>query len=105
MVAGYQRSCTAILEACRGRIVVKSGAEGVAVAGLAGRGLGIALKVRDGAGRAATVALLALLEHLEALEEAARTSLSTFARPPVRNVRDAEVGNLRAAAWRSWSAF
>jgi L-asparaginase II len=105
MVAGLGRCCTAILGAAPGRIVAKTGAEGVYVAGLAGRGLGLAVKARDGAGRAAEVALLALLGHLDALDEAARTVLAPFAAPEVRNVRGLAVGRLGATGWRSWSAF
>jgi len=105
MVAGHRRACTAVLQAAPGRVLVKTGAEGVFVAGLAGRGLGLALKVRDGAGRGAAVALLALLEHLEALDSAARTALADVAAPAVTSVRGAVVGNLRAAPWRAWSGF
>jgi len=105
MVAGLGRCCTAILGAAAGRVVAKTGAEGVYVAGLVGRGLGLAVKARDGAGRAAEVALLALLVHLAALDEAARTALAPFAAPEVRNVRGRVVGRLAAAGWRPWSAF
>jgi L-asparaginase II len=105
MVAGSNRCCTAILEACRGRVVAKTGAEGVYMAGLPERGLGIALKARDGAGRASEVALLAMLEHLDVLDEAARSALASFRRPQVTSVRGATVGSLRPAAWSPWAAF
>jgi L-asparaginase II len=105
MVAGHKRCCTAILSAAPGRIIAKTGAEGVYVAGLAGRGLGLALKARDGAGRAAEVALLALLQHLDALDEAAARVLAPFAEPAVSSVRGVAVGGLRAAPWRPWSRF
>ncbi|MBM3554847.1 MAG: asparaginase, partial [Alphaproteobacteria bacterium] len=71
MVAGTGRACTAILEAGRGRVAVKTGAEGCYAACLPERGLGIALKCVDGAGRAAEVAVIALLRAFGGLEEAA----------------------------------
>jgi len=46
-------------------IVLKGGAEGVFVAALPTRGIGIALKARDGAQRAAATAVAVMLEHLE----------------------------------------
>jgi L-asparaginase II len=48
-------------------VVIKTGAEGVFMAGLPERGLGIALKASDGAARAARVAIKALLRQLDAL--------------------------------------
>ncbi|MDP6708399.1 MAG: asparaginase [Alphaproteobacteria bacterium] len=105
MVAGRARCCTAILEACRERVVAKTGAEGVYMAGLSERGLGIALKARDGAGRAAEVAMVALLDETESLDEAARAALAPFGQPEVRSVRGATVGGLGTAAFRPWAAF
>ena len=66
LVAGSGRACTAIMTAAPG-LVVKTGAEGVYAAALPSLGVGLALKVEDGASRAAPVALLALLEALGAL--------------------------------------
>jgi L-asparaginase II len=63
MVAGRDRACTQIMEACGGRAVVKVGAEGVYMAGVVGGGVGIAIKARDGAMRAAEVAVAALLQR------------------------------------------
>ncbi len=105
MVAGMDRCCTAVLQACQGRVVAKTGAEGVYMAGLPGQGLGIALKARDGAGRASEVALLALLDHLGVLDEAACAALAPFRRPEIANVRGTVVGALRPAAWSGWAAF
>jgi L-asparaginase II len=61
LVAGEGRATTRLIQACQGRAVVKSGAEGVFAAILPGRGLGIALKIDDGAGRGAEAAAAALL--------------------------------------------
>ena len=52
LVAGSGRPCTAIMTAAP-EVVVKTGAEGVYAAALPALGLGLALKVEDGGGRAA----------------------------------------------------
>ena len=70
MVAGAGRLCTALIAAGSGRVLVKSGAEGVYAAALPGPGLGIALKAADGARRAAQMAIGAVLHHLGALDPA-----------------------------------
>jgi L-asparaginase II len=66
LVAGAGRACTAFLQAAPGRLLVKVGAEGVYCAGVAERGLGIALKVRSGDARAAHVALAHVLQLIDA---------------------------------------
>lgn len=67
MVAGRGRLDSEVIAASGGAVLLKGGAEGVAVAALRARGLGLALKVEDGAKRAQEAAALALLEHLGAL--------------------------------------
>jgi L-asparaginase II len=96
MVAGTGRACTAIMTALP-EVLVKTGAEGVYAAALPSRGLGIALKVEDGAGRAASVALLALLDALGALDEPARRAFEEIARPRLRNHRGVLVGRIEPA--------
>jgi L-asparaginase II len=95
LVAGTGRCCTALMAAVP-QVIAKTGAEGVYVAGLPERGIGIALKVEDGAGRAAEVALLAVLEALGALDAAARERLAAFIRPPLRNTAGSVVGEIAA---------
>lgn len=93
LVAGSGRACSALIEALD--VVVKTGAEGVQVAALPERGLGLALKVEDGATRASEVALLALLEALGAVPDATRPALAPIARPALRNHAGAVVGEIR----------
>jgi len=67
LVAGSDRACTRLIGAATGGTVVKTGAEGVFSAVIPADGVGLALKVRDGAGRAAEVAvewILAQCGHL-----------------------------------------
>lgn len=96
MVAGTRRPCTRIMAAVTG-LVVKSGAEGVYVAAVSSHRLGLALKVEDGAGRAAPVAMLALLDALGVLDEAARRGLADLAHPVLRNHAGQSVGAIRPA--------
>lgn len=95
LVAGTGRACTVLMRAVRGRAAVKTGAEGYFAGIVPEAGLGIALKIDDGATRAAETAMAALLDKLGLLGDdiAARALL----RAPVVNTRDATVGERRAA--------
>ena len=96
MIAGDERPCTDIMTVTVGKVVVKFGAEGVFFAGLTARGLGLALKVRDGATRAANTAIVTLLDHLSVLDEASRASLAHYLETPLFNWRGTQVGVVRA---------
>jgi L-asparaginase II len=96
MVAGTGRLCTALMEVTDGRVFAKVGAEGVYGLGVPDRGVGIAVKVEDGAKRAAEIALLRLLDAMSLLDDAAREALSPWLTPPVRNTRGEIVGHLEA---------
>jgi L-asparaginase II len=98
MVAGTDRFCTAVLTTLGQAICLKTGAEGVFMGALPERGLGFALKIADGAGRAAQVATLRLIDHLGALDDAHRRRLATFVAAPVRDRAGHPVGEVRAAA-------
>ncbi len=68
LVSGRGRACAALMESAREHLAVKTGAEGVHVAILPERKLGIALKIADGATRASEVAMAALLARLGAID-------------------------------------
>jgi L-asparaginase II len=93
LVAGENRLGTELMRAYPGEIVVKVGAEGVYIAALATRGLGIALKVEDGHSKAAMAALVHLLDELE-LDPKPSTVVPQFAAFPVLNTRDELVGDM-----------
>lgn len=95
MVAGGERLCTRLMDAAGGRLFAKVGAEGIYVAGEIERGLGVALKVEDGAWRAAPPALLAVLEQAGILSDDARSALAEFAEPPLTNTLSDVVGRIR----------
>jgi L-asparaginase II len=67
LVAGEGRACTELMRAMEGRVAVKTGAEGVFAAILPEQGLGIALKIDDGATRASECAMASILVRLGAL--------------------------------------
>lgn len=66
LVAGRGRFDTLAIDAGCGAFVVKTGAEGVYVAAM--DGLGVALKIDDGAKRASETAMAAILEYLGVLD-------------------------------------
>lgn len=96
MVAGTGRLCTALMRATAGRLFAKVGAEGYYLCGVPEEGIGLALKVEDGARRAAEPALLAALHSLDLVAPQELDALAAFARPAVRNTRGELVGELRA---------
>ena len=96
MVAGTGTFTTALMTAAGPRVRLKPGAEGMFCAALPQMGLGIALKIADGAGRAAEVAMGAILSRIGALDPAQREALSAFLSPPIKNVAGRVVGRLRA---------
>jgi L-asparaginase II len=97
LVAGSGRFDTAVIEATTGAVLIKTGAEGVYAAILPWRGLGLALKVDDGAKRAAEVALGHALRRLGALSDAAAARLGSFLEPVIPNVAGRAVGRIRIA--------
>lgn len=95
MVAGTRRFDTVAMEVLRERAFIKTGAEGVYCGTLPDQGLGIALKIDDGAGRAAEVAMAALLLRFLTLDAAAGAALEGLAQPTLRNWNGIMVGELR----------
>jgi len=90
-VAGTDRVCTRFVEAARGRAIAKVGAEGVYGACVPELGLGIALKARDGAFRAAEAVLVRLMIALKILSQ--ETSAQVFD-GVVRDTRGHAVGRI-----------
>jgi L-asparaginase II len=84
LVAGRNRLDTALMQA-RPDIVAKGGAEGLVCAGVFGAGIGVAAKIRDGAGtgRATAPALLESLRQMGVLDREALHQLARYARPEV----------------------
>ncbi len=97
LVAGEGRACTLLMRAMEGRVAVKTGAEGVFVAIVPERRLGIALKIADGATRAAECALVALLVRIGALNRADPAS-ARYLDAPILNRRGNPAGVMRVAS-------
>ena len=95
MVSGTEGFATRVMAKTRGRALIKGGAEGFYCGALPELGLGIALKVDDGAGRAAEVVMAGLLARFGIGE--AEHELRAH---PLRNHAGTEVGGLRPPAER-----
>jgi L-asparaginase II len=91
MLAGSGRLCTQLIQAASGGAFVKVGAEGVYVATLPTQRLGIAVKIADGAIRAAGIAIAALMHRFGALQD------RSFLVQPITNTRSEIVGHIRPA--------
>jgi len=84
-IAGTNGYCTKIIQATKGRILAKTGAEGVYVALDPSRGQIIALKAKDGQTRASRAALLSLLLENNWINQDELLALSSIGFPPVKN--------------------
>jgi L-asparaginase II len=94
LISGEGGACTELMEAMDRRVAVKFGAEASYVAILPEQGLGVALKIEDGAPRGSECAIAAILVRLGVLDAAhplARQRLN----PPVPNRRDIVTGEIR----------
>lgn len=94
LVAGEGRACSELMEAMGGAVVVKTGAEAVFTAILPGRGLGLALKIEDGATRGSECALTALLVRLGAISAEHPAAVRRLT-PPIASRRGIPAGGIR----------
>jgi len=97
LMAGTGRFCTALNSAAEGRIIGKTGAEGVYAAAVPGLGLGVAVKIDDGAGRASSVAISAVLRRLGAIDDALARRLAEVMTVALYNRAGRRVGEVRPA--------
>ena len=98
MVAGTGRYCTNVIEAGEGNVLVKTGAEGVMAAALPKLGIGVAVKIDDGARRAAEAATAAVLLAVGGLSEKAQFCLQGYAATTLTSWRGQVTGAIRAAS-------
>ncbi|MBC7779288.1 MAG: asparaginase [Proteobacteria bacterium] len=98
LLSGTDQPAVMLVRATRGRIIMKTGAEGFLCAFVPRQGLGLALKITDGEARARVPALLALLSALGLLDASEAQALAALAEPPVLNSTGAVVGRIRANA-------
>ncbi len=97
LVAGDKRACTELMQAMQGRAAIKTGAEGVFVAIVPEKQLGVALKIADGTTRAANAAIAALLVRLGVLDPV-HPAAQRHMTPLILNRRGFATGVLRPAA-------
>lgn len=94
MVGGTNRFCTDFMVAGKGRFFGKAGAEGVYCIGDKETGLGIAIKVADGNGRAVYPAAMEVLVQLGLLNDDQVEQLKEYHHPKLRNARNEVIGEL-----------
>lgn len=94
LVAGEGRACTRLMQATNGRAAIKMGAEGVFVAIIPEKKIGIALKISDGANRAAATTIAALLVRCGVLSATHPEALA-YMKAPILNWAGTHCGEMR----------
>ncbi len=94
-VAGTGRPDTTLMQDSGFPGIAKGGAEGFFALSIPGKGLGIAIKIDDGAYRATSVAASAVLGQLGVLDREAMSRLKAIANPRIRSLGGIQVGEIR----------
>lgn len=100
LMSGHGHSCARMIGALKGGGVVKTGAEGVYAAVLPERGLGIAVKIDDGASRAAVIAIARVLTWLDAFKSEEFDAVHALRAPEIAANAGSITGRMQAA--RGW---
>lgn len=93
-VSGSKQPGVELARVTKGRLVMKTGAEGFIAAYAPGQGLGIALKIVDGEARARVPALIALMSAARLLDEREQGELRHLAEPAVLDSSGSIVGRI-----------
>lgn len=96
LIGGSERFDTVLIEETKGAVIAKIGAEGVHSVTVPALGIGLAVKVEDGAQRAQQVAVLRALQQLGVLPQALPSRLAEFVERPIKNTRGESVGAVRS---------
>jgi L-asparaginase II len=99
MVGGTGRLDTNLMQTARGSLFCKIGAEAAYVIGVLPcdrypEGLGIALKIQDGATRALATVVIETLAQLGVLDEAQQAELAAYHKPVLKNYRGLRIGEI-----------
>ena len=94
MVGGTERFCSDFMRVLDGRMFGKAGAEGVYCIGDKETGIGIAIKIEDGNGRATSPAAVEVLSQLGLLTEHQKEQLADYHHPTLKNARKEKIGEL-----------
>ena len=98
LIAGTGAFDSEVIAGTAGRVLCKAGAEGVRVACLPEAGLGIAVKVADGAARAGGPALLHVLRRLGVLDRTALERLTGLEEEAITNRRGFTTGRIAVSS-------
>jgi len=93
-LSGRDQATSKIVRATGGRVILKSGAEGFVLGFVPERGLGIAVKVADGATRAKMGVLAAIIGKLGLLDATAAARLAEDVEDPIRDGNGRLVGRV-----------
>ncbi|WP_456276738.1 asparaginase [Bacillus sp. AK128] len=96
MVGGTNRFDTDVMNAFKGNIVAKAGAEAVQCFGIVENGLGIAIKVEDGTPRATSVVAMEVIRQMGLGDEQLFNQLKEYVHAPVFNARNDKIGVIKA---------
>lgn len=94
-VSGAGRSDLAMMQCSPGDWVAKVGAEGVQAIGIRSLGIGIAIKVEGGDGRALQCVAVEVLRQLGLLKSPQSSPLAAWSRPQIRNLRGVVTGEMQ----------
>lgn len=94
MLAGTGGFCSALNRGGCGTVIGKLGAEGLYCIGVAGKDMGIALKIQDGSFRAVWPSAVRLLDQLGITGESLKQEISVFRDMPNRNAHGETVGRI-----------
>ncbi|WP_291363579.1 asparaginase [Devosia sp.] len=95
LVAGTDHPDTLLMQAFKGRLMQKGGAEGVQCGAIRDKGWGYAIKCDDGNMAASHAMLAGVLLKFADPDAEQRALIETLAHQPIKNVRGATVGEMR----------
>jgi L-asparaginase II len=98
MIAGSKRYCTDLIVASKGRIIGKTGADGVYSIAIPAKKWGICIKIDDGKMGPQYNVAQALLEQLNLLEPEEAQALSSYLELDIRNWSGMHTGSTRVTA-------
>ncbi|MDF0726534.1 asparaginase [Cytobacillus sp. S13-E01] len=96
MVGGTNRFCTDFMKVGKGRFFAKAGAEAVYCIGDNETGIGVAIKIEDGNGRAMYPVAVEVLHQLKLIDQVQTKELMDYYHPKLRNARNEVIGELVA---------
>lgn len=94
-IEGTHGEDTLLMERMNGRVVAKSGAEGVLCVAVRDVGIGLAIKVESGRNDRSHAVAIECLRQLDLLSTQEREALGELVAPPIRNHRRLLVGETR----------